>query len=434
VEIKEKRKCKYCDWGTYDIENKTGCYENHLLKEHNINLKTYLTDYPDDLKYHNIHILKNNEEEYLKNLNNSVTCEICGKKLRFINNKHLKIHNITSEQYKNKYPNSNTASNSTKKYSKETWSKYLKHRPHSFTSAPQLAIQTLIESYGFKTIINNKKLLNGTELDIYIPELKLAIEYNGNYWHSENRGGKGSTFHLNKTKLANKHGIRLIHIFEDEWLLKNDIVISKLTHIIGKNNPIKIGGRQCEIKEISSKLVVSEFYENYHLQGSVSNNKNQINLGAFFNNTLVALMSFSDKRNMTKSNTKNYDYELIRFASHKDYNISGIASKLLNNFIKNFQPKSIISFADRRWSDVNNNVYLKIGFKEDGYTRPNYWYYKPKNHSHLRLHKFGFGLSGLKKKKMYIDGLSEWECMQYHGYDRIWDCGLIRYVWKNNRI
>jgi len=91
VEIKEKRKCKYCDWGTYDIENKTGCYENHLLKEHNINLKTYLTDYPDDLKYHNIHILKNNEEEYLKNLNNSVTCEICGKKLRFINNKHLKI-------------------------------------------------------------------------------------------------------------------------------------------------------------------------------------------------------------------------------------------------------------------------------------------------------------------------------------------------------
>ena len=427
VEIRTKRKCKYCDWGTYDLENKTGCYENHLLKEHNVDLKTFLNDFPDEIKYHNTHILKQDKENFLDGIDNSVLCAICGKKLKFINNKHLKKHNITNQEYKEKY-NNETCSVSTKKYSKNTWEKHLKLRPHNFTSVPQLAIQNLIQSYGFEVLINNKKLLNGTELDIYVPQLKLGIEYNGNYWHSEKTGGKGSTFHINKTKLANNHGIRLIHIFEDEWLLKNDIVISKLKHIIGKSETIKVGARKCEIKEIS-QVISSEFYENFHLQGTVSNIK-QINIGAFYNDNLVALMSFSDKRNMTKSKTKNYDYELIRFATHADYSISGIASKLLKHFILNYNPNSIISFADRRWSDVNNNVYLNMNFKEDGFTRPNYWYYKGSSHSHTRHHKFGFGINALKRKNMYITGLSEWECMQYHGWDRIWDCGLIRYVWQ----
>lgn len=72
---------------------------------------------------------------------------------------------------------------------------------------------TLIET-------NNRTLLgNNQELDIYIPDIKLAIEFNGDYWHSDLI--KSNTYHQEKSLLAIKHGIKLVHIFEYEWMQFN---------------------------------------------------------------------------------------------------------------------------------------------------------------------------------------------------------------------
>lgn len=65
------------------------------------------------------------------------------------------------------------------------------------------------------------------EIDIYIPNLKLGFEYDGNYWHSELFNGYNRK--IEKDNLASKKGIKLIHIFEEDWKnnkeqLKNFII------------------------------------------------------------------------------------------------------------------------------------------------------------------------------------------------------------------
>ena len=117
------------------------------------------------------------------------------------------------------------------------------------------------------TVNNLKTLIRPYELDIYLPEKKLAIEFNGLHWHSEGRG-KDKYYHLNKTELCEEKNIRLIHIFEDEWLNKPQIVKNRLKNILGLTN-YKIYGRKCTIKEIDGKLS-SKFINKYHIQGNRS--------------------------------------------------------------------------------------------------------------------------------------------------------------------
>ena len=118
-------------------------------------------------------------------------------------------------------------------------------------------------------------------------------------------------------------------------------------------------------------------------------------------------------------------WELYRFCSKTNTSVVGGASKLLNYFIKTYNPKKIISYADRRWSA--GNLYEKIGFKKVSDTPPNYWYFGRGN-SYKRHHRFGFAKHTLSKKLEIFDpNLSEWENMKANGWDRIWDCGSIKY-------
>ena len=68
------------------------------------------------------------------------------------------------------------------------------------------------------------------ELDIYIPKLKLAFEYNGNYWHSNRY--KDKYYHQTKTKLCYERGIQLVHIFEFDWLQNKENVKQKITELL----------------------------------------------------------------------------------------------------------------------------------------------------------------------------------------------------------
>ena len=254
------------------------------------------------------------------------------------------------------------------------------------------------------------------EIDIFIPNKNIGIEYNGLRWHSD-EFNKDSNYHKNKTDECEKNGIRLIQIFEDEWILKKDIVKSKLLHILGIEKKDKIMARKCSVKEIT-KDESKEFLEKNHIQGY---SRSSINIGAFYNEKLIGVASFikNDK-----------DYILNRLATDINYNCQGVCSKLMSFFIKNFQYNKLITFADRRWIG-RKNIYDILGFEIDGMVNPSYTY----RHGNKieRIHKFNLRKNILHEKYGLPLSMTEEEMTKSLKYYKIYDCGLIRYVKKSNK-
>ena len=104
-----------------------------------------------------------------------------------------------------------------------------------FSSSQEKEIVSFIKGLGFECS-PNRKILHGKELDIFIPDKSLAIEFNGNLWHSE-KFGKSKSYHLDKLNECNENGINLIQIFEDEYENHKDIVLSKIKHILYHLSP-----------------------------------------------------------------------------------------------------------------------------------------------------------------------------------------------------
>jgi hypothetical protein len=249
------------------------------------------------------------------------------------------------------------------------------------------------------------------ELDIFIPEYNLAIEFNGLYWHNELF--VDDKYHLNKTNDCKERGISLIHIFEDEWVYKKDIVKSILK---GRFNLIKnkIYARNCEIRQVKSKNS-KQFLENNHIQGNVNS---KVRLGLYYNNELVSLMTFSKGRIILGG--KKTEWELTRFCNKIDTIVVGAASKLFNYFIKNYDYDKIISYSDIRLFD--GGMYEKLNFNKISQSKPNYWYVK----NGLRYYRFNFRKSKLIKEG-FDSSKTEKEIMFERKMYRIYDCGNIRW-------
>lgn len=277
----------------------------------------------------------------------------------------------------------------------------------------------LAEHLSVEIIRHDRKILSGKELDIYIPSLNIAIEYNGIRWHSE-LCGVDKSYHLDKLQRCNDKGINLITIFEDEFINNKELVLNKILHIVKCNNDFpKIYGRKCYINEID-KNVAETFLNNNHIQGFASSS---IYLGCFFNEKLVGVMSFLKENGNA--------WNLTRFASDIQYNCSGIGGKIFKYFIKTYNPTIIKTFADRRWTLMSDsNLYTLLGFKLDKTLPPDYRYYMPSVSSTNRLHKFNFRKSKLHKKYGLSLSLTENEMTKEIGAYKIWNCGLFRYVWK----
>src|ERR1035437_1745734 len=277
---------------------------------------------------------------------------------------------------------------------------------------------------GFGSIIkagNNITLFRDELMDVsddFVYQDNSLTHKNYKIYLIENKNNERDT--LNSTARYNrKRDYKSIFIFEDEWFNSKDIIKNKLKHLFGENNDlIRIGARKTEIKSISS-IVEKEFLEKYHIQGA---GNSTVSLGSFYNNELIAVMTFK------KLNNNSNDYDLTRFATDYNYICQGIGSKLLNYFIKNYNPDSIISFADRRWTlDKDNNLYTKLGFELVSESRPDYRYYNERVDRYKRFHKFGFRKQILHKKYGLDLSLTETEMVRALGYDRIWDCGLFKY-------
>jgi hypothetical protein len=283
----------------------------------------------------------------------------------------------------------------------------------SFTSNEEQQIFDFITNeLNIEGIQGDKTIINPYELDMVFEDHKIAIEYCGLYWHSELSSGKNKKYHQTKMNLANSKGYRLITIFSDEWLHKQNIVKNRLMHIFGKTKE-RIFARNTCIKEVSI-TESRDFLEKYHLQGY---SHAPIRYGLYYKNQLVSLMTFSKPRKALNSHGKE-GYELVRYATDGT-SIVGGASKLLSHFIKNHYPKKITSYADLRWSD--GKLYRTLGFKLIKTTQPGYYYVE---NYEFRRHRYNFTKQKLIKEG-YNPNITEWEIMQIKNYDRIWDCGNL---------
>jgi very-short-patch-repair endonuclease len=292
----------------------------------------------------------------------------------------------------------------------------------------QLIIKNILDELQIAYKINDRKTINPYELDFYIEKHNIAIEVNGNYWHSETAGGKNRNYHINKSKLCQKNGIKLIHIFEDEIIFNENIIKSRLKNIFNCNSE-KIYARNCEVY-IPSKQEKIKFLEENHIQGS---SIDSIVYALKHNDNIVSIMTFSKKRISMgyKDNSKN-EWELIRFCSKINISVIGGFSKLLSYFKKNNQYETIITYADCRWSGISpsDTVYSKNNFSFEKLTQPNYWYVE-KNNYFSRKHRFSYTKHKLIEAFNGDKNKTEWELAKENGFDRIWDCGSMKFIIEN---
>jgi len=293
---------------------------------------------------------------------------------------------------------------------------------HQLSNNENEIYEFVVGLVGKENVIHrDTSVLDGQELDIYIPSNNLAIEYNGLRWHSE-LFGKDKYYHLNKTEQCHKKGITLFQIFEDEYLLHKELVLDKISQALNKNEfNKKIGARNCDVKNIT-KDEAKKFLDTYHIQGF---SKATVYIGAFYMSELVAVMTFKTEKIGGSS------WVLNRFCGNTSYKIQGIAGKLFSYFIKTYNPKSITSFLDRRWEDIRKStLYEILGFCEHNILAPEYRYTKFQGE---RIHKFNFRKKVLSRKYGLPLSLTEHEMARTLSYYRIWDCGLVKYVWRQKK-
>lgn len=261
-------------------------------------------------------------------------------------------------------------------------------------------------------------LPNKRELDIYLPEQRLAIEYNGVYWHTAKFVDK--RYHLDKTEGCEVQGITLFHIFEniDDLDIWKSMILARL----GKAR--RISARKCELRALRYRDVRDFLAEN-HLQGSAVSS---VQYGLFYEGELVEVMTFAKPRF-----AKQYDFELVRLCTKKGMVVVGGASRLWTAFRREHPTASVISYANRRFSQ--GKVYRTLGFSLVKTTAPNYVYVRQEEvvdvavdvvtRYQAQKHRLASLLG-----EAYDPDSSESENMTAAGYERLYDCGNMVFEFR----
>ncbi len=282
------------------------------------------------------------------------------------------------------------------------------------TSKGEDELSNFIESLGFLVSRSKRpRWALGKEIDIQIEGTNLAVEYNGEYWHSEQQG-KGRNYHLLKEEHARGVGVNLLQIFESEWRDKQEIIKSIISSKL--NITTRIYGRKTTISKISAKTA-KKFYDKNHRQGGAGATSSSYCL--LSGDEVVSVMSIKKIRFGT-----NNGIEIYRFANKLNTTIIGGFSKLLAE-VKKQTSGDIISYADLRFTDLNSNVYRSNGFELSHIAKPGYSYTRGNsgliNRMNFQKHKLKDKLEKFNPKK------TEYENMLMNGYDRVWDCGVAVY-------
>jgi len=277
------------------------------------------------------------------------------------------------------------------------------------TSKGESEVAEFIKTIETNVITNTKKIITPLELDIYLPHKKIAIEYNGVYWHSTMH--KDKYYHIDKFLKCKELGIHLIQIFEDEWTTKQSIIKNRLLAILG--HAPKIYGRKTIASKISNKES-SNFVDKYHIQGKAASS---VSYGLHYDDTLVAVMTFGRSRYYNTENA----WELIRYCSVGT--VVGGASKLFKQFVDEYNPKEVVSYANRCWS-YDGGLYKALGFTNQTENERNVGYYYIKNNK--RHHRSSFTKKRLVEMG-YDESLTEETIMINNGFLKIYDAGNYKY-------
>jgi len=273
-------------------------------------------------------------------------------------------------------------------------------------------IRNLLQSHAIPFEQNIRSIIKPYELDFYMQDLNLAIEFNGIYWHSHNILGD-KNYHQKKYKMCKDQDIKLIQIFEHELTKNPQLITDRLEYALHIPRH-SIGARLCNIVKLSNQQI-KEFLTCNHIQG---NRPTNLVWGLEYNNEIVSAMSFSKARFSKKSNTQ---WELLRFANKQGKNIPGAFSKLFKHAVTQLNAMSVISYASLNWG--SGLVYKHAGFEFQNYSNPAYWYFKNVNQVYNRLH--------FQKHKLDNPlGLSESKWTESNGYNKFYDSGNAVWIWK----
>lgn len=270
-----------------------------------------------------------------------------------------------------------------------------------------------VESLGVNVVRYTQAVIPPWILDLYLPDHNLALEFNRVHTHSEITGGKNKFYHRNKSDLCAVQGIHLIQILDYEWMRSQDLVKSRIRQQLGLNTPL--AARKCTITDITSAQA-REFLAANHIQGACNAS---VNHGLWYQDQLVSVMSWSRSRY-----SKLAQYELLRFCSAQGLSVQGAASRLLRRFEQQHGHVSMVSYCDLRWN--TGQLYKTLGFVYAGRSDPSYWYFRDPKNPESRIKYQKHRLPALLEN--YRADQSEWQNMQNHGYDRIWDCGHSVFV------
>lgn len=385
-EVKEKIKETLLE--RYGVDNVSKNEDIHQRQTDSIIRKKRKQSYDTLIKNNDYVELLNSEEEYIEDIKQEFTwrCKKCGN--IFTTKKDFNFVGIARCQ---------------------------KCYPKNYFGQEKEIYDFLSELIDCRIDRTTRCVIPPKELDIYIPDKKLAIEFNGLFWHST-QFNADPNYHLNKTKECEEKGIQLIHIFEDEWENKKDIVKDRLKSTLGIFDKTTYA-RKCQVKKINNNLEESEFLQNNHIQGPV----NSLHCyGLYYDNELISIMSFGHYRNSMGRKSEDDEYEIYRCCNKLGYHIPGAASRILYHFINDIKPKKIISYCDRRWSQ--GKLYKSLGFNLISESVPNYYYVSDRifaRESRIKYQKSK--LSSLLEN--YDPNLTEEENMKNNNYYKIYDCG-----------
>lgn len=288
---------------------------------------------------------------------------------------------------------------------------------HAITSRAEDEIFEFVYLMAADAERSDRTLISPKEVDIYIPSLGLAIEYCGLFWHSDYKQ-KDKYYHLKKQQACEEKGIRLITIFEDEWIAKKEIVKATLRHFLGKSEK-GCFARKTTIREIKWPEA-KEFLNRTHLLGAGVPGKYKI--GAFDpNGNLIAVMTFgvpADERGKTDI------VEMKRFCTDKR-NHPGLGSKMFNWSVEHYGFQKVVAFVDRRW--FTGEFKKHTGFQIIGETDPSLFWTDFKNRYHRR-YTTKKDLSETEQFKG--KSLTKRQMLKDLGIYRIWDCGKLKLEWK----
>jgi hypothetical protein len=272
------------------------------------------------------------------------------------------------------------------------------------TSYAQREVADFIAALGVRVEQDNRTVLGGLHIDIWAPDLGIGVEYHGGFWHTQARVGNK---HREKWARAEKAGVRLIQMFDFEWLERREAAENRLRALFETSKPY--AARACELRPVEAKEA-NAFFKQWHTQGACV--RPRASYGLYADGALLAVMAFGMGRFSADT------WELLRYASVG--RVAGGFARLFAAFRREHKPDSIISYCDLRWGD--GRVYKANGFMLDGVTNPDYWYVSKAQ----RVSRY----AAQHRPK----GQSEKDWAEEHGYQKVLGVGHQRWLWRDKHL